>query len=101
VAHTLQWLHQKIKKERMASKAFAALVVLLLLASSEHGRATLISGRPPVSSLPHPSSTAGDPGQARSMNAMSGASATTTLHHSRTGNGAQHTYEYLISFLLN
>jgi hypothetical protein len=74
----------------MASKAFVGLVVLLLLANGELGRATLISGRPPVSSPPHPSPSAGDPGQARSMNAMSGSSAPTTLPHTTgTGNDTQ------------
>ncbi|KAI4986434.1 hypothetical protein ZWY2020_019074 [Hordeum vulgare] len=70
----------------MASKALAALVVLVLLAGSELGHAVLVSGRPPVSTLPHPSSSA-TAGQASNMNAMDGASAATTHRHRRIGEG--------------
>ncbi|EMS58269.1 hypothetical protein CFC21_054315 [Triticum aestivum] len=49
----------------MASKALAALVLLVLLAGGELGRAEL----------------------AKNVNAMDGASATTTHRHARIGNG--------------
>ncbi|KAM3279884.1 hypothetical protein ACQJBY_046949 [Aegilops geniculata] len=72
----------------MASKALAALVVLVLLAGGELGRAELVSGRPPVSTLPHPSSSAAA-GQAKNVNAMDVASATTTHRHARIGEGEE------------
>ncbi|KAF7069114.1 hypothetical protein CFC21_074782 [Triticum aestivum] len=72
----------------MASKALAALVVLVLLAGGKLGHAVLVSGRPPVSTLPHPSSST-TAGQATNMNAMDGASAATTHRQLRIGEGEE------------
>ncbi|KQK12253.1 hypothetical protein BRADI_1g02470v3 [Brachypodium distachyon] len=63
----------------MAAKAFAAVVVLLVLAAGELAAAA--SSRPPVSTLPQPSSA---PAQATAAVAMEEASAlATTRRHTR------------------